>query len=131
MKGESYGSVVLTPGPERELPLRLRTALPAGITRPPPSPLSFPLGSWPQGSSRGGLVAQVPPHPESPGCSSLHLRPLLRQAGPSLRPFQDAQVAAHHLPLSVVKAYLILRKGRKLSLSYSPLYFQHHQVPGP
>lgn len=78
---------------------------------------------WPDGP--------VPPHPESPGCSSLHLRPLLRQAGPSLRPFQDAQVAAHHLPLSVVKAYLILRKGRKLSLSYSPLYFQHHQVPGP
>lgn len=86
MKGESYGSVVLTPGPERELPLRLRTALPAGITRPPPSPLSFPLGSWPQGSSRGGPVAQVPPHPESPGCSSLHLHPLLRQSGGALPP---------------------------------------------
>ena len=124
MKGESYGSVVLTPGPERELPLRLRTALPAGITRPPPSPLSFPLGSWPQGSSRGGPTAQ------SRRIQSLQAAPLctctrssVSQAGPSLRPFQDAQVAAHHLPLSVVKAYSILRKGRKLSLSYFPLSF--------
>lgn len=33
---------------------------------------------WPDGP--------VPPHPESPGCSSLHLHPLLRQSGGALPP---------------------------------------------
>ena len=62
MKEESYVSdtYVVIPGMEQELPSLLMTAQLESLVSLS-SPISFPLGSWNQGS-RKGCLASVPSH---------------------------------------------------------------------